>query len=1398
MAVKELQAWRFAAANEIVDFSCDIACRVRPNLADGDYVYEVRRLITTTGLIDAGDGCDHMLCLGSRWLKVVDQLQIPTSSPRSARDMLQVRMISGENILIPAEEAEEVHDVSGLKRHLTQARGLPSGFRQRLLFHGESLEDATKLESPMELDLVLLPFAEVSEEQVQDLVSAASQGSTAEVKSRLQLPQDPDLYGEDYCTALMMASAGGHVEVASLLLDAGANKELTDIDGCSALMLACEAGHEEVVSLLLRNGANMDAANVLGRTILLRASAGGNVDCVSLLLAAGVDTERADINGDIALIAATGACHVEIVDLLLKASANCDVANNRGNTALMLASAAGQVELVSLLLKQGANKDVGDNLDGSTALMKASAEDQLEVLSLLLEAGADKDAVNTFGRTALMDASAWGSVQVVNLLLAAGADKDAADNSGETALMMACESDHADVVSMLLEAGANKEVTDIGGCTALMFASERGHGEVVSLLLKQGADKDVADNLSGSTALMKASAADQLEVMSLLLEAGADKDTANSFGRTALIEASAVGGVEVVRLLLAAGANKDVTDISGDTALAAATDACHVEIVRLLLSARSGQTGELAAVGRCREGCGKQFRPHSFDSDASARGNIGVATLLLAASANKDAADSSGETALMLASESGHGEIVSMLLREGANKEAANCFGRTALMVASSQGLFGIGVLGPTWQRSLRRLPEGGLLRAAVLLARAERPPEGSGCDASVWPEARRQRMEGVLQQLLEAPGRPDLSTRDWASTLWSTARCRAKAPTALLEAASRSVSEPRSDGEDVQSSDIARCFWAAARLRWKEPAFLEGAAHLGRPQLPRCTEQDLSNIAWASATLNFNPSQWLVDVACAFSELHQEGSCSPQAVANVLWSLAKAHEGGFGNEAFRDVALRLEPAIAASLPAALPQHVANILWALAKLGVQLDVEGELTANLSKRMLELLDEAEIQHLAMGCWGLARLHGTKQATGPARDFFCRLADHLRRRTRTSDRTWKSRWDGIFLSHVSIMCWSYARVLSADKVTRRLLKSASKQLETFTEEGAIKAQEHANLLWAYAQAADEAWAGMQKPRVMLDGLVQLLCDPKLKLLGESSVSFASSASALARIRPMISPVQQRALGLWMERSSGRLSRRKDFELDGAEVIGLLRALVACSRLQSRMLSCCLKVLQKDSESLAPSQMLVVLLALRSIRPRRLNDEQLWFLLLVQSRFEKFRLPQLALALWRLHGIQEELADGAEMRQMIESGTARFRSVRLRWPQPPWRRHAEADETPSANQTEEVDLSMEDWRWLANSALPCPLLHDEAEGPMPWTAELLRPFASWVAAVVDEIKAEADLLVKVTSSFDMSSEDAVTPASFAHRCLVEETVRQRYRAVVQRDGLAWTGASYASFGL
>ena len=71
----------------------------------------------------------------------------------------------------------EIDDVRGLKRCMNQLRGFPIGFRQRFLFRGKFLQDGVKLESPMDLDLVLLQFAEVSQEQVENLVQAAARGS---------------------------------------------------------------------------------------------------------------------------------------------------------------------------------------------------------------------------------------------------------------------------------------------------------------------------------------------------------------------------------------------------------------------------------------------------------------------------------------------------------------------------------------------------------------------------------------------------------------------------------------------------------------------------------------------------------------------------------------------------------------------------------------------------------------------------------------------------------------------------------------------------------------------------------------------------------------------------------------------------------------------------------------------------------------------------------------------------------------------------------------------------------------------------------------------------------------------------------------------------------------------
>ncbi|CAE7632510.1 ANK3 [Symbiodinium sp. CCMP2456] len=172
--------------------------------------------------------------------------------------MLQIKMLSGE--AVASLPVEEINDVRGLKQKLIELHGMPPRFRQRILLNGESLEDTVKLDRPMDLELVLLTFADVSEEAVEDLNDAAREGSVAKVQSMLQLPQDPDLLDKFGSTALHWASHDGQVVVVLLLLEAGSdvNFGADGGNGDTALMMASEARQVQVVQVLLEASADVN------------------------------------------------------------------------------------------------------------------------------------------------------------------------------------------------------------------------------------------------------------------------------------------------------------------------------------------------------------------------------------------------------------------------------------------------------------------------------------------------------------------------------------------------------------------------------------------------------------------------------------------------------------------------------------------------------------------------------------------------------------------------------------------------------------------------------------------------------------------------------------------------------------------------------------------------------------------------------------------------------------------------------------------------------------------------------------------------------------------------------------------------------------------------------------
>ena len=128
-------------------------------------------------------------------------------------------------------------------------------------------------------DVVTDPCAQLIKHKAEELRNAAAYGSASVVSELLTLPQAGSILdqpiGEQATTALMAAAKAGHVDVALLLLRAGADVNMADAAGRTALMLAAAAGEASLFAPLLENGADtaMKAAN----------------GCTALLFACGAD-----------------------------------------------------------------------------------------------------------------------------------------------------------------------------------------------------------------------------------------------------------------------------------------------------------------------------------------------------------------------------------------------------------------------------------------------------------------------------------------------------------------------------------------------------------------------------------------------------------------------------------------------------------------------------------------------------------------------------------------------------------------------------------------------------------------------------------------------------------------------------------------------------------------------------------------------------------------------------------------------------------------------------------------------------------------------------------------------------------------------------------------------------
>jgi ankyrin repeat protein len=185
---------------------------------------------------------------------------------------------------------------------------------------------------------------------------------------------------------------------------------------------------------------------------------------------------------------------------------------------------------------------------------------------------------------ALFAAAEAGDAAAVLSQLEAGADPDAWNAGGAAAIHLAARGKHLEVVRALLDGGADVDRQEEGlGSTALMMALHASDPETARLLISRGADVTLAGG--GYAPIILAASKSTVDVVELLIEHGAIADAREEVHLVRAMHGAARGGrTDVVRVLLAAGVPVDI-GLPGFTAFMQATWKGKLETAQLLLAA---------------------------------------------------------------------------------------------------------------------------------------------------------------------------------------------------------------------------------------------------------------------------------------------------------------------------------------------------------------------------------------------------------------------------------------------------------------------------------------------------------------------------------------------------------------------------------------------------------------------------------------------------------------------------------------------------------------------------------------------------------------------------------------------------------------------------------------------
>jgi ankyrin repeat protein len=248
-------------------------------------------------------------------------------------------------------------------------------------------------------------------------------------------------------TALLYAARDGRLDIARMLLDAGADVNQPEANKMTPLLIAIANDHLNLAQFLLSKGADINAADYWGRTPLWTALDVRDLDydrsgeqhsdrAAALEMIQTLINRGANVNARIAEVPPIRRWILPISDI--------SWVDFTGQTPFLRAALAGDLTVMHLLLDHGADPNI-PTFSNTTALMAAagvnwsvgqtyteSKEALMEAVKLCLEKGADVNAVNTMGFTALTGAVNRGSNDILQFLVNHGARLNVTDKEGRT------------------------------------------------------------------------------------------------------------------------------------------------------------------------------------------------------------------------------------------------------------------------------------------------------------------------------------------------------------------------------------------------------------------------------------------------------------------------------------------------------------------------------------------------------------------------------------------------------------------------------------------------------------------------------------------------------------------------------------------------------------------------------------------------------------------------------------------------------------------------------------------------------------------------------------------------------------------------------------------------------